>query len=98
MRGSRASAATAGSASSRSRRLPFAARSSCGRISLGIGAGDLPERALGAATGPAFEISGRGLDDMRHAQRFLIAWQRPPAEAPLLRAIFALADEISRKW
>ena len=68
------------------------------RISIGIGAGELPERGLAAATGPAFELSGRGLDDMRHAQRFLIAWEAPPAEAPLLRAVFALADEISRNW
>lgn len=68
------------------------------RISIGIGTGELPEHGLGAATGPAFELSGRGLDDMRHAQRFLVAWQRPPADAPFLRAIFALADEISRKW
>jgi hypothetical protein len=68
------------------------------RISIGVGTGELPEQGLAAATGPAFELSGRGLDDMRHAQRFLIAWEAPPPEAPLLRAVFALADEISRKW
>lgn len=68
------------------------------RISIGIGAGHLPDGALNTATGPAFELSGHGLDEMRYVRRFGIAWDRPPADAPLLRAIFSLADEISRKW
>jgi hypothetical protein len=68
------------------------------RVSIGIGAGRMPGGSLETASGPAFELSGRGLDDMRHAQRFAVAWQHPPDEAPLIRSIFALADEISRKW
>ena len=35
---------------------------------------------------------------MKHARRFTIAWEDPPEGAPLLRAIVALADEISRNW
>ena len=35
---------------------------------------------------------------MPHARRFAVAWQAPPGDAPLLRAVFALADEISRNW
>jgi hypothetical protein len=69
------------------------------RISIGIGSGSLTERLdLNIATGPAFELSGRGLDGMEHTRRFAIAWEEPPEEAPLLRAIVALADEISRNW
>ena len=44
------------------------------------------------------ELSGHGLDEMRHVRRFSVAWERAPAAAPLVQAIFSLADEISRKW
>lgn len=68
------------------------------RISIGIGAGHLPNGSLNTASGPAFELSGHGLDEMKHVRRFGVAWDDPPREAPLIRAIFSLADEISRKW
>lgn len=69
------------------------------RISIGIGAGALDGTdALDGAAGPALEISGRGLDRLPHGQRFAIAWESPPPGAGLTRAIFALADEISRNW
>lgn len=69
------------------------------RISIGIGAGALDRSdALDGAAGPALEISGRGLDRLPHGQRFAIGWESPPPGAALIRAIFALADEISRNW
>lgn len=68
------------------------------RISVGVGNGWLPEAGLNLASGPAFELSGKGLDGLEHARRLAIFWERPPAEAALVRAIMALADEISRKW
>jgi hypothetical protein len=70
------------------------------RISVGIGAGSLETEApdLAGAAGPAFELSGRGLDRMPHARRFAVAWENPPDGAPLIEAIFALSDEISRQW
>jgi hypothetical protein len=70
------------------------------RVSVGIGAGDAPSGAhdLSGASGPAFELSGRGLDGIGRAARFDIAWQSPPSDAPRRRAIFALCDEISRRW
>jgi hypothetical protein len=80
-------------------RLGTLGRSFDTRISIGIGAGRLTEdEDLRLASGPAFELSGRGLDDMPHARRFAVAWETPPGDAPLLRAVFALADEISRNW
>jgi hypothetical protein len=68
------------------------------RISVGIGPGTLPETGLAAARGPAFEISGRGLDHMARAQQFAIGWSAPPPGAAMVSAVFALADEISRLW
>ncbi len=69
------------------------------RVSIGIGSGSLPDEPdLVGAVGPAFEISGRGLDSMAHAPRFAVGWEAPPETAPLLQAIFALADEVSRNW
>ncbi len=70
------------------------------RISIGIGSGFLAEGAtvLDGAGGPAFELSGRGLDRMAHMPRFAIAWDDPPPGAALIQSIFALADEISRHW
>ena len=61
------------------------------RISIGVGSGwqaGAPD--LGLASGPAFEISGRGLDTMAHARRFAIAWAGPRAGASLVGAIVAL--------
>jgi len=69
------------------------------RVSVGLGRGVVPEGTdLAAASGPAFEISGRGLDDMPRAAQFAVAWAAPPPAAALSSAIFALADEISRLW
>ena len=69
------------------------------RVSAGLGGGSLPEGAdLAAAGGPAFEVSGRGLDEMPRAAQFAVAWAAPPPAAALTGAIFALADEISRLW
>ncbi len=80
-------------------RLGALGRSFDTRISIGVGSGWLSEApSLNLASGPAFELSGRGLDSLPHAQHFAIAWEAPPPEAPLVQTIFALADEISRKW
>ena len=69
------------------------------RISAGIGAGTLPASGgLAAANGPAFEVSGRGLDAMPRAQQFAVGWASPPPGAAVIGAVFALADEISRLW
>jgi hypothetical protein len=69
------------------------------RISVGIGPAALPAAPdLAAAGGPAFEVSGRGLDKMARAQQFAIGWSRPPASAAVTGAVFALCDEISRLW
>ncbi len=69
------------------------------RISLGIGPGTLPATGeLAAASGPAFEVSGRGLDRMPRGQQLAIGWSAPPPGAPAIGAIFALCDEISRLW
>jgi hypothetical protein len=69
------------------------------RVSVGIGPGTLPAAGgLAAASGPAFEISGRGLDRMARAQQLAVAWAAPPAAAAVVGAVFALADEISRLW
>lgn len=69
------------------------------RISVGIGPGTLPPGdGLSAAAGPAFEVSGRGLDRMPRVQQLAIAWAAPPAEAAIVGAVFALCDEISRLW
>jgi hypothetical protein len=43
-------------------------------------------------------LSGRGLDKMAHVRRFAVDWEHPPLVAELIRAIFDLADEISRNW
>lgn len=80
-------------------RLSALGRSFDTRISIGIGEGLLDATGgLDGGGGPAFELSGRALDKMPHGQRFAIAWERPPAAAALVRAVFALADEISRNW
>jgi hypothetical protein len=69
------------------------------RISLGIGPGAFaPAGGLEAATGPAFEISGRGLDEMNRSARFAIGWSDPGPDHAAIRAVFALSDEISRRW
>jgi hypothetical protein len=69
------------------------------RISIGIGPGRLStDGRLGASAGPAFEASGRGLDGMPRAARFSIAEAEADTVRGQRRAIFALADEISRRW
>lgn len=74
------------------------------RISVGIGPGSLssdqPDRwnPLAGASGAAFELSGRGLDEMSRARHLAIDWSEPPADAALIDAVFALTDEISRLW
>lgn len=70
------------------------------RVSVGIGPGSLAlgDDALAAASGPAFEVSGRGLDRMARAQHLTIDWSSPPESAALTEAVFALCDEISRLW
>ncbi|WP_424931194.1 hypothetical protein [Amaricoccus macauensis] len=73
------------------------------RVSIGIGSGMIRGGALGASAGPAFEVSGRGLDAMPRTARFAIDHADPPKGAPareraLVQAMFGLADEISRRW
>lgn len=68
------------------------------RVSVGVGNGHVPPEGLDAGSGPAFEVSGRGLDRMARSQQFAVAWADPPAGAALTGAVFALADEISRLW
>lgn len=73
------------------------------RISIGIGPGQFAtDGSLGASVGPAFELSGRGLDDMPRAARFSIARVSetgdPQGIPSLAIAVFGLADEISRRW
>lgn len=69
------------------------------RISIGVGSGWVSDQEHpGIASGPAFELSGHGLDTIGQNRRLAIAWEHPPGEAPLIQAIFALADEISRNW
>lgn len=76
------------------------------RISVGIGPGSLsseseaPERwnALDAASGAAFELSGRKLDEMARSRLLIISWSQRPGNAALIDGIFALTDEISRLW
>ncbi len=69
------------------------------RISVGIGPGIAPlGGGLAAASGAAFELSGRGLDDMTRPQTFAVTWAAPKPGAGLIAAVFALADEISGLW
>ncbi len=68
------------------------------RISVGVGTGVLHPDGLAAASGTAFEVSGRGLDRMARAQQIAISWADPPPAAAVIGAVFALADEVSRLW
>lgn len=68
------------------------------RVSIGIGPARLSTTGLAAASGPAFELSGRGLDKMARARNLAIAWANPPPSAPAIGAIVALCDEVSRLW
>jgi hypothetical protein len=69
------------------------------RIAVGIGAGDLPAgTGLAAASGAAFEASGRGLDTMPAAAQLAIDWEEAPPDAALTSAVFALTDALSRRW
>ncbi|PZQ51387.1 MAG: hypothetical protein DI556_04250 [Rhodovulum sulfidophilum] len=68
------------------------------RVSIGIGPARLSPETLAAAGGPAFELSGRGLDKMARARNLAISWANPPGAAPVIGAVVALCDEISRLW
>ena len=74
------------------------------RISVGIGPGNLSSGApggwneLAAATGAAFELSGRKLDEMARSRLLVVNWSHPPRDAALVDGIFALTDDISRLW
>jgi hypothetical protein len=69
------------------------------RISVGIGSGRFSETGgLAAAGGSAFEVSGRGLDRMRRPARLAVAWGRSEPHSGYVGGVFALADEISRRW
>ena len=69
------------------------------RIAIGIGAAELPAAGdLAAASGPALRLAGHGLDAMRRSARLVIGWEYPPPDAAKVEAIFALVDEIARRW
>jgi hypothetical protein len=69
------------------------------RISVGIGGGRVaPGRPLGAASGAAFEASGRGLDAIARPRRFAVDWERPPGCAPVAVSVFVLSDAVSARW
>ncbi len=65
------------------------------RISVGVGTGAVPAAGVAAASGAAFARSGAGLDGMARAAR--LAWISA-GDPRLGGAVFALADEISRRW
>jgi hypothetical protein len=69
------------------------------RVSVGIGPATVPPAGdLAGAGGPAFELSGRGLDKMARPEQLAISWAAPPPAAPVIAALFSLSDEISRLW
>lgn len=63
------------------------------RISVGIGPGDVPhDDSLNAASGPAFILSGQGLDTMPIKSTF--RFQRMTASTGAAQAAFILADAL----
>ncbi|MCT8160281.1 hypothetical protein [Pseudoruegeria sp. SHC-113] len=65
------------------------------RIAAGIGAGSLPASGdLGAASGPAFIASGRGLEAFGRRQAFGLSGDVHPGA----QAAFLLADALARGW
>lgn len=71
------------------------------RIALGVGPGRTPQGELAAAGGAAFRASGAALDKMPRAARLAPGWAEradPGAAAGPLRGVWALADEVSRRW
>lgn len=63
------------------------------RISVGIGAGELPDNdSLNAASGSAFVLSGQGLDTMPIKSTF--RFQRAAASTGAAQAAFILADAL----
>ncbi len=67
------------------------------RIALGLGGSDrLPEDSTGAASGAAFTLSGRLLDEMPATRRLAmaVAGRRTPAYASIL----ALLDFLTGRW
>lgn len=69
------------------------------RISIGIGPGEIGSgTTLASASGPAFEVSGGGLDRIGRADRLIVGWSAPATCSRSIAAVFALADAISRRW
>ncbi len=76
-------------------RLRIAGRSMATRISVAHDAGDMPQAGdLNGAAGPAFVLSGRGLDQMARGRELAFAGDVPGAAA----AVAVLADALSRRW
>jgi len=66
------------------------------RIAIGLGPSDrIPDDGLSAASGPAFEASGRALDKLTKPDRFAIAGEDA---TELHRAVLALAEELATGW
>lgn len=65
------------------------------RISLGIGPGTVEGRDLSDSSGPAFELSGHGLDTMPRGARWAISG---PSVTRQIEAVFTLCEELSRGW
>lgn len=67
------------------------------RISVGIGTGVLPQDGdLNSASGPAFVLSGRGLEAMSHNQTLACALEILSGGA--VTAVFSLADSHGQNW
>jgi len=62
------------------------------RASIGIGAVDEPMESLRTATGEAFTISGRNLDQILNSKQRLILQSTDPSQGPVLRVIAAFMD------
>lgn len=68
------------------------------RIGIGLGAAGT-DTTLAASAGPAFELSGRGLEALGVHQLWRIEGeQAPPREHALRQGLFAVCDERSRHW
>ncbi|TVR47752.1 MAG: hypothetical protein EA425_15375 [Puniceicoccaceae bacterium] len=66
------------------------------RVSIGIGPVEhLPKRRVSRGDGPAFRLSGRGLEEMD--PRRLMAWAEEPA-VPAADPLFALLDAVTGRW
>ncbi|MGZ9811732.1 hypothetical protein ACXN5S_14815 [Pseudoroseicyclus sp. H15] len=65
------------------------------RIAIGIGTAELPPAGIAAGAGPAFETSGRLLDDLPARERLAIAGA---GITPLHQALLAACGEIAGRW